>query len=190
LLEESSIKRDGLLVKKEELRQLIKQKMASLDPSKYKRAKEKIFWFFPSQIKSYKNVLSFSNMENELPTGELNLLLAKENRLFLPKVQGPDLLIYRVTDPLTQLEKHPFGFYEPKVTLCEQVSPDLLHAILVPGVAFDNNCNRLGHGKGYYDRFLKQVNHCKTIGMAFSDQLHDPIPMADHDMPVNCVYLF
>jgi len=55
----------------------------------------------------------------------------------------------------------------------------------VPGVAFDSRGHRLGHGTGYYDRFLSKITeNVLTIGLAFDFQLVDNIPTSSHDIAV------
>lgn len=70
------------------------------------------------------------------------------------------------------------GILEPSA---DPVSLDTLEVIIVPGVAFDQSGNRLGHGAGYYDRFLKKVCVPK-IAVAFEAQLADVIPAGPNDV--------
>ena len=55
---------------------------------------------------------------------------------------------------------------------------------IIPGVAFDLNGNRLGRGKGYYDRLLPKLS-CHTIGICYPYQLIDEVPHEPHDVPVD-----
>ena len=57
--------------------------------------------------------------------------------------------------------------------------------LIVPGIAFDLEGNRIGYGKGYYDRFLSQRRVNYTIGLAFENQVIDKIPKTQDDIPVN-----
>jgi 5-formyltetrahydrofolate cyclo-ligase len=60
--------------------------------------------------------------------------------------------------------------------------------VLVPGVAFDRQGHRLGHGLGYFDRFLSRVpKTTPTVGLAFRFQLLDRLPAASHDRAVQTV---
>jgi 5-formyltetrahydrofolate cyclo-ligase len=61
--------------------------------------------------------------------------------------------------------------------------------IIVPLVGFDEECHRLGFGKGYYDRFLARLHapHIRTIGLAFECQKALRIPTEDYDIPLDCV---
>ena len=58
--------------------------------------------------------------------------------------------------------------------------------IIVPGVGFDQNNNRLGYGKGFYDHFLKNKNIFK-IGICFKEQLLDEIPVNEYDIKMDLI---
>ena len=58
--------------------------------------------------------------------------------------------------------------------------------VIVPGVAFDKKYNRMGYGKGYYDRFLKDMTALK-IGVCHSFQLVDEIPSEPHDIKMDMI---
>jgi 5-formyltetrahydrofolate cyclo-ligase len=64
-----------------------------------------------------------------------------------------------------------------------------LDLIVVPGVAFDRSGGRIGHGKGYYDRLLRNVSADTTVGaLAFECQLVTPdVPMMEHDVFMDLV---
>ena len=64
--------------------------------------------------------------------------------------------------------------------------PDEIELIVVPGIAFDRNGNRIGRGQGYYDRFLAGYRHkgVPFIGLAFDFQVVQKIPSLPHDIPV------
>lgn len=74
-----------------------------------------------------------------------------------------------------------FGIWEPTGDVAADV--DL---IFVPGVVFDKNKNRIGYGKGYYDRFL-EGQHAVTVGLAFSCQLVPEIPADPHDRQLDMI---
>jgi len=78
------------------------------------------------------------------------------------------------------LHRGKFGIPEPK-SGSFRGKPDL---IIVPGVAFDKNCNRLGRGKGFYDRFLKAYKRVPAFGVAYDRQIVAKIPTTWHDKPM------
>ncbi len=78
-----------------------------------------------------------------------------------------------------------FGISEPSLE-AEKVPWSRLAFTLVPGVAFDNNGCRLGRGKGFYDRMLKLAGG-KKLGVAFSFQQVEAVPMEPHDVRLDGV---
>ena len=89
------------------------------------------------------------------------------------------MTFYKLTS-FSQLEEQRYGLMEPKQTLCQKISNHDIHLVVVPGVAFDINGNRLGYGGGFYDRFLA-TSHAKTIALAFDCQIINEVPMESHD---------
>jgi 5-formyltetrahydrofolate cyclo-ligase len=68
------------------------------------------------------------------------------------------------------------------------VSPSLIDLVVVPGIAFDVQGNRLGRGGGHYDRFLARLKAGATkVAIAFDNQIVDQVPTLAHDMPVDIV---
>ncbi len=82
-----------------------------------------------------------------------------------------------------KLKKGPYGVLEPVAKA--RVEPKDLDLIIVPGLAFDKKCNRLGRGKGCYDRFLSKLSDkTPSIGLAFDFQILPLIPTTAHDVSV------
>lgn len=84
------------------------------------------------------------------------------------------------------LEIGPYNTREPKNKV--EFSHRKLDLVIVPALAFDKKGNRLGRGKGYYDRFLKRLsNRTNTIGLAFDFQVLPNLPVEENDVPVDKV---
>ncbi|MGD9014530.1 MAG: 5-formyltetrahydrofolate cyclo-ligase [Candidatus Omnitrophota bacterium] len=80
--------------------------------------------------------------------------------------------------------KGPYQTWEPQTKI--DLPLDKLDMVIVPALAFDKNGNRLGRGKGYYDRFLKKISHYTySIGLAFDFQILPSLPVGQDDMPVD-----
>ena len=97
----------------------------------------------------------------------------------LPKVSGEKMRFVEVSDLSGQLQKGAFQIMEP-VSDIEAVWDQAV--VLVPGLAFDLSGNRIGYGKGYYDRYFS-CHSCKLkIGVAYDETLVDHIPAVPHDL--------
>ncbi len=100
------------------------------------------------------------------------------------------LLAVAITDPAQDLFSGFRGIPEPIPSLVERrlLSPESIDVVIVPGVVFARPGYRLGYGGGYYDRFLAQsAPQSYRIGLAFSLQLVDDIPVLPHDIPMDMV---
>ena len=63
-----------------------------------------------------------------------------------------------------------------------------IDVLIVPAVAYDKNCYRLGYGGGYYERFIERLrDDAITIGIAFDLQIFDSIPKEEHDTQLNYI---
>ncbi len=80
-----------------------------------------------------------------------------------------------------------YGIAEPAAGEGE-LSPEVVDLVLVPGKAFDLSGNRLGRGKGYYDRFLPRLGESAfRLGVAYEVQVFERVPVDEHDVPVHVV---
>jgi 5-formyltetrahydrofolate cyclo-ligase len=91
----------------------------------------------------------------------------------------------QIQDVKLDLQVGYFGIREP-ANRCARLPSTRLDLILVPGVAFDLHCRRLGRGKGYYDQLLRAW-HGVMCGVAFDQQIVDEIPVASHDVHLDCI---
>ena len=78
------------------------------------------------------------------------------------------------------------SFHIEEPTGDDLIDPDKLELIVTPGVAFDSKGNRLGRGKGYYDR-LPATTKATKIGVAYHFQIVDELPAEPHDVPMDIV---
>ena len=98
------------------------------------------------------------------------------------------LWLSEIRDPATELGRGAHGVWEPLPNARRPVPVRDVDLVLVPGVAFDRHGHRLGHGLGYFDRFLSRVpTTTPTVGLAFRFQLLDRLPAASHDRAVQTV---
>jgi len=91
-----------------------------------------------------------------------------------------------ILDNKSGLKKGRYGICEPSAK--RLMHPRDLDLVIVPGIAFDKKGNRLGRGKGCYDRLLKKLSErIPSIGLAFSFQILPAVPAKIHDVRVNKV---
>ena len=83
------------------------------------------------------------------------------------------------------LKEGAFGIKEPRTDYCAPARLDSIDMVIVPGKAFDRKGERVGYGKGYYDKFLAKVPGAKAVGLAYDFQVVDEIPSEDHDVRVS-----
>ena len=98
---------------------------------------------------------------------------------------GNDLEL-RLFEGAEQLEQsNHFGIMEPKTG--KIVDPKEIDFAIIPGVAFDKKGNRLGRGKGYYDRLMPQFKEITRVGVGYEFQLVESVPVTQFDLPVDIV---
>ncbi len=111
--------------------------------------------------------------------------------LAVPFCHGDEIQAWRIFSP-NDLESGVFGIPEPAAAVRAEpnrrVPPESLDFVLLPGLAFDEAGNRLGRGKGYYDRFLTRLRpETPVVALAFECQIFDRIPTDKHDRPVSAI---
>jgi 5-formyltetrahydrofolate cyclo-ligase len=132
-----------------------------------------------------KVVLLYWSMADEVQTHDFVNKWYKDKVVLLPCVQGDDLVLRQYSGPDCMVAGEQFGIGEPQGP--EWTDLDKVDLIIVPGVAFDSHGNRMGRGRGFYDRLLKSTPNAVKVGVAFDFQLLDRIPVEPHDVPMDCV---
>tara|TARA_Y100000590_G_scaffold339502_1_gene387037 strand:- start:3073 stop:3648 length:576 start_codon:yes stop_codon:yes gene_type:complete len=125
---------------------------------------------------------------------EVNILRFLENasksrfKILLPVIKTSNQMSFKQWNFNEPLYVNKFGILEPKNSN-KEFTPDL---IMVPLVAFDNNLNRIGYGKGYYDRSLRKINKIKknviSLGIAYSFQKCRSIPVNKYDHKLDYIF--
>lgn len=136
-------------------------------------------------------VLGYIAMEGEADPAELVHIAAEQGKIIaLPRINrgSPAMTFHPVEVPERDLERHPYGFLQPVGRIPEIVLKDKPVVVLTPGRAFDRCGGRLGHGGGYYDRFLAEYRTTVVaMGIAYGCQLVDGVPRGPHDQAVHMV---
>lgn len=139
----------------------------------------------PSQ---YKHVGAYQSFRNEIDIHAfLGVLRAKGCHTYLPRIVGPGALDFIAVDDSTPLVAGTFGIEEPGG---EPAADELIKIYLVPGLAFDRAGQRLGFGKGFYDRVLQPEGSHRplAVGIAYHWQVTDSLlPVEEHDRAMDII---
>lgn len=129
-------------------------------------------------------VLLYHSLKDEVDTHEFIKKWSGEKRILLPVVKGDDLELRIYTGP-QDMKIGAYGIEEPiGETFTDYAEIDF---IAVPGVAFDREGNRLGRGKGYYDRLLPRIPSAFKAGICFPFQLIDQVPTEPFDICMDVI---
>lgn len=188
---------NNLTEEKKEIRKQILKLREALSPEERRRASilltERILghqWFYGSDT-----LLAFAGYGSEIDTGEIiDEALRKGKKVYLPRVTGdlqgepPEMEFFRIASR-SELQPGYRGIPEPSsegeryVYRAGETSRVLM---LIPGTAFDAYKNRMGYGKGFYDRYLqdKEDLRLRTVGAGFRCQLVEKLPCGENDVPL------
>lgn len=135
-------------------------------------------------FKQAHTILMYYSLPDEVQTHEFVERWSKSKRIILPVVKGDylELRLYNGKDCLT---KGSYGIEEPDGS--PYLDYNTIELAIIPGVSFDTNGNRLGRGKGYYDRLLPQLSVYK-IGICFQFQVLESLPTEPFDMVMDEVW--
>lgn len=175
----------ALAVAKQDLRSLMKARRASLRPEDRASA-ARAFATSAGQIAHLRPagiVSGYIPIRGEADPRPLLGELARCGwRLALPRVEGEDISFRAYSDG-DALACGDFGLTEPQADAAI-VTPDI---VLLPLLAFDRAGNRLGYGRGYYDRALARLPGALAIGIAYAGQECAAVPAGPQDRPLRYV---
>ena len=174
--QKSKLRKKYLKIRKENYFEIDKKffsPLLKLIKKNIKKKSLKIALYYPSNFEL--NVLKL-----------LDLKYFLNQMILLPVTEKKDLMNFYQWKKNDVMTVNEFGILEPIKT--EAKIPDV---ILVPLLAFDKDKFRLGYGKGYYDRYLnkyiKQYKDIMTVGVAFSFQKHNKLPINKNDVKLNFI---
>jgi len=157
------------------------ERIVKSDKIKRRLFKEKCF-------KNAESVMFYVSKSYEVDTSSMiEEALKKGKRVIVPVTNPKEkkLIPSEIKCPSKDLAKGLFGIREPKKECIKAVDIKDIDMVIVPGIAFDDKGNRIGHGQGYFDRFLKHLpKKTPTIGLAFKLQLVRRIKAFPWDIPV------
>lgn len=134
------------------------------------------------EYKQSELVLTYVTLKDEVDTIKLiEYSLKNGKKVAVPKCEGNDIVFYYISS-LEDLENGKFGILEPKTN---KAVKNLNNSIcIIPGLAFDKQNNRIGYGRGFYDRFLENYNGIK-IGLTYKECVCDKIDAEINDIKMD-----
>uniref|UniRef100_A0A7S4C4I1 5-formyltetrahydrofolate cyclo-ligase n=1 Tax=Chrysotila carterae TaxID=13221 RepID=A0A7S4C4I1_CHRCT len=147
-----------------------------------------------------------------MPSGEcqtldiIRHLFEQDKKVFVPRIAGRgreqmQMIQMQSMQQVLDLPRDSWGIPavpDSQVPADADRVPAEIDLVLVPGVAFDLSCRRLGHGKGYYDSFLERLQQSRaalgsppaaTVALALEQQLVDAVPVDAHDVQMDMLCL-
>ena len=173
---------------KSELRKWIREQKRSMSPEQIETASRHLMAAFLQSdwYRDAKAIYGYMPYNQEVRTVPmLQKALMDGKRVALPKVYG-DTMKFIYVDDLSRVSKGYAGIPEPIADGPVASEPDAL--VLMPGLAFDSEGNRIGYGGGFYDRFLAEEPCHPTLALCYKFQMVEHLDTEEFDVPVNCVF--
>jgi len=165
---------------KHSIRQDLMKRRLSHEETAEKSKKIADFLFSLDEFKKAKTILCYMSIKNEVETIDIVTKAFKEKKVVLPITN--DIKLSELSK--FEFEKGSYNVPEPKVK--KIVKPEVIDLAIIPGIAFDKHGSRIGYGKGYYDKLLKQVS-AKKIALAYEFQIVQEIPTEAHDVKMDMI---
>lgn len=136
------------------------------------------------RFKSAHTVLLYHSLPGEVNTHDFIRYWCFRKEILLPTVKGNEIELHHYAQG-DKLAEGAYGIKESQGELFTNFAS--IDLAVVPGIAFDPKGNRLGHGKGYYDRLLARLApyNVYKLGVCFSYQRVDTVPSEDYDVPMD-----
>ena len=174
---------------KKDLRQAVQLRLLAQsvqDRARRSKVVETKLWSC-QEFQKAKWVFFFVSMPEEVDTHTMiDRALAEGKRVAVPcsDLKAKKLFFYEISDRNSHLKPGACGILEPDSSRGKEVAPTQATCVIVPGVVFDKKNHRIGHGAGFYDRFLDRLDPTiKKIGLAYSFQVMiKDLPQEVHDV--------
>lgn len=173
---------------KKELRSYIKTKRKSVENKAEKDSLVAQNLLSLDEIKNADTVLCYISLDDEICTDEIvRVLLNSGKSVGAPYCvdNNGNMDFYYITD-FEDLRIQSFGVREPVIEKCKKVTSFDNTIIILPGLCFDSNGNRLGYGKGYYDRFL-QIHSLISVGLCYNSLIVKKVPTDMYDKKADII---
>lgn len=138
--------------------------------------------------KNHLNIMLYKSFRDEVNTNLISSSL-KNSELYYPLCLNNNLLPVFIKDEELEMEVGSYGITSPLQSLLQNkeriATPNSIDIIIVPGLGFDRKGNRLGYGKGYYDKFLVNQPSAIKIALCFEAQIVPEIISDEYDIKMD-----
>lgn len=172
---------------KTELRRCLRAELARMSPAAHAAASESIRTSIPTlpRWQAVRIVAAYAALPDEPDLQPFDW--APERILLLPRMDGETIAFHEIRTP-SDLVPGRFGVLEPDPAKCPPAAASTANMIFVPGAAFTGDGDRLGRGRGCYDRLLATLPPTVLrVGVCFRAQLVESLPLEAHDQGVDIV---
>lgn len=169
------------------LRNTMRQMRKNLNANEKKQYDERICTHLYEiiSVENLHTIHSYIPMGDEVNIGPLIDTLLKEGKTIVtPKALPKRQMENRMFTDWNELENGMYGTQHPAVAQVHDGPYDLF---IIPGLAFDEQKNRLGYGSGYYDNFLSKHQQGIKCGIAYPFQMLKQVPIEEHDIPLDLI---
>lgn len=180
---------DSLRQQKAELRKAMRAALKEISPEERERQSTLACGLLCSltEFQTAGLILAYMAMPHECsPATAVAQAQRLDKRVAFPLCGADYALRLLVPKEPDAFHRGTYGILEPIPEKCEEVGPQELDFIILPGLAFDEACNRLGQGAGYYDRLLPKTG-AFLAGLCLDIQMVEAVPIGELDVPLHAV---
>lgn len=176
---------------KKAIRQAIRQAKPNLKSDDYMAAGRSLLQALADRpdVAQADAIVAYWPLPDELNTGPfIAEIVRRGKRVFLPVIVGKELVFREFTGYKCLRREERFGILEPQGT--EELDVSRLGegaVVIVPGMAFTRQGDRLGRGRGFYDRALSMLTRARRIGVCYECQVLESLPTEEHDLRMDDV---
>jgi len=173
---------------KSSIRQILRQRKDSMTPEERLEKSREVCCYLLEQITDGETVMVYTSKEKEVNTADLiHTLLKRGNPVVVPIIVKEDIsLRLSFLRDRSFLVPSTFGVPEPIGSEIPATGDDV-DTVILPMLGFDRTGRRIGYGAGYYDRFLAKNRKLRKIGIAFSCQEYENLPIDENDIPMDYI---
>lgn len=192
MMKSKRLQDDALSIYKEFYRRRFREVLSSITPRERRLKDRKRFLLLKRHpwIRKAACIFTYMNRVEEPETASLiQWALHQKKKVILPRVnlETQEIELFQIRDMKKDLQPGYLKIKEPDPRRCPPAKAEEIQVWIVPGLAFGPEGQRLGRGRGFFDRLLARVKKGRTLGLAFSDQIFSSIPCAGHDQKVDAV---